>query len=267
MEFRHMSRKATTDSGRSWAIADPTAEGRRGHASQRVRLVMDAFWRRRLLIFLPLLFIGPLSYIVSNFLPSKFATRALVLVQPADPRNPLVIRTGDGDQIQERIAGYRTLLKSDRVLGGVVEEINKGLVLSPIERNLQIGNLRSAIDVVNAGNNLLEFKLVGNKPDGLALQLTQILKQFYTTYQTSSPFQTPDRVITIDPPQDPVAPIRSRLIYVLVASLGALTFGVTCAAIIERFDDRVRTLNELERLSDAKVVGIMRVKQVESRDG
>lgn len=161
------------------------------------------------------------------------------------------------ERMQDRIAGMRALLKSDNVLARVVAEVAGTPDLPLIERNLRIMNLRNALELDNVGNNLLEFRLAGDKRDGLGRELAIVMRHFLETYGTASPYRTPERIVEIDKASDPTRPVRGRFITIIIGILSGLIIGVGLAVLLEYIDANMYDSKEIERFSGLPTIARM----------
>lgn len=236
-------------------------------ANKELSRVLKAAWRRRYVLILPVLIMIPLSLGAALLLPQKFVARALILFQEADPENPLTSRSSQAvsERMQDRIAGMRALMKSENVLNKVIDELNGGRPLSPAERIDRLVRLQSTLELDNVGNNLLEFRLAGYPAAGLGEQLETVLKHFLDGYRAASPYRTPERIVAIDRPTDPVRPVRGRMIVLITGIAGGILIGVAIAVLLEMTDGAIRTADELQTATGLPIVS--RVPEMGWADG
>lgn len=249
-----MFETGTASSANARRVIQDLGQGRHNRVAQIVRM----FWRRRLALLLPFLIMIPISFAATMLLPQKYVARALILMQEADPQNPLVSRTAVvAERIPDRIAGMRALLRSDNVLSDVVKELDGNPQMPVIQRNLRIQEYRQALELDNVGNNLLEFRLSGSRREGLGGELAVVIKHFLETYSTASPYRTPERIVEIDRPEDPTRPVRSRLVTLIIGLASGLAMGVALALLLEFIDANLYDSREIEEAAGVPVIATM----------
>lgn len=222
---------------------------------KNIRAVIHGAWRRRFWIIVPLIIMTPLSVVAALYLPQKFVARSLILFQESDPQNPLARASSSvSERMQDRIAGMRALLKSDSVMLKIIALEPDSASISRAQRSLRIGILQSQLDLDNVGNNLLEFRLSSSRADGLGNKLDQIVRTFLEAYAAASPYNTPDRIVTIDQASDPTHPVRSRFIILATGIAGALLIGTAIAVFLETVDDSIRDPRDLDGLVAAPII-------------
>lgn len=135
--------------------------------------IIDATWRRRYLLIIPIVLMIPVSIAASVLLPGGYMARSLMLLQETVGANPLAKDPTalPSDRMRERIAALRALLASDFVLSGALDKMGEQTAYGSKERALKIQDLRTAASVDLIGGDLLEFRLRGNEAEGLGRQL------------------------------------------------------------------------------------------------
>lgn len=143
--------------------------------------VVDVVWRRRLLLFLPVLCMLPLAIVWSLYGPRTYIAKSLMLLQETTAGNPFA---KDSSQVnaramQERFAGLQALLKSDRVLGMVFRDLH-GEAASR-DTKAMAGWVRDFSEVVSVellGADFVEFRLRGSNPKGMGKRLDAVTARF-----------------------------------------------------------------------------------------
>jgi len=119
-------------------------------ASQRELTPADyiAMLRRRWVLILVLTIIGPIvAYTVSRFLPSRYKSQTLVLVEPQSI-SPDIVPKVDVVSVSQRLAGMKSQILSRSRLEPIIRQF--GLYSGDIQRKSMdelVGRLQQAIDV------------------------------------------------------------------------------------------------------------------------
>ncbi len=218
---------------------------------ENVRHLVQFVLRRRRLLFVPLLLMIPVSIAFALLMPPRFQARSLAQFMEIEIENPLT-RTpaGTGERLQDRISALRALIRSDAVLGPVVDA-DRDSTTRRIER---LSQLRDAISVEGAGGNLIEFRLSGSPAQGLGARLDRVMSAFLQTYRLVAPQQSGARLLLIDPPRDPERPMTGRSVIVGIGVLAGLIVGIILAILAETMDRRIRTEADLRRIPDLPAV-------------
>lgn len=147
--------------------------------SQIIRLVIAAVWRRSKLAMIPLAIILPLGLGYAKFGSKVYATKSLMLLEENNRASPFANDLSMPSSLQGRIAGLQTLLKSERVLLRVMNDIegpNAPADKKEIATWLRDFSASLSLDLV--GNDFLEFQLIGKSPVGLGKQLEAVTSRF-----------------------------------------------------------------------------------------
>ena len=146
---------------------------------------LDALWRRRLLVLLPILISIPISILTVHFIPKVYSTKSVILFGESQiQETPLGQDTSGIEAIArfrlgEQIGAIKAWLTSDHVLSGLVDLIeNRNEPLSENYRSAQIAILKHSISFSPVGNNALEIELTGSEKKGLARKLEIIITRF-----------------------------------------------------------------------------------------
>lgn len=147
--------------------------------SEVMRLLLEAGWRRRYLVCVPVLLMIPLSILGSRFAPSTFEARTIILLQETGKENPFLKDFVVGLHVKERISALRTLVKSEHVLLNVLKDIRTADELADQRRTaFDMRSLAGAITLELVGTDLLELRLKGSHPLGMGRTLSAIKQRF-----------------------------------------------------------------------------------------
>ena len=144
--------------------------------------IIDAAWRRRYLLVVPLLIMIPVSIAAALLFPGGYVARSLMLLQETAGNNPLAKEATalPSDRMRERVSALRALLASDFVLGQALEDLG-GDAYSSKQRASKIQELRQAVSVDLIGGDILEFRLSGSTAEGLGRQLEIVTSRLMET--------------------------------------------------------------------------------------
>jgi polysaccharide chain length determinant protein (PEP-CTERM system associated) len=144
-----------------------------------VRLFLNAGWRRRYLICVPVLLMLPLSVLGSRFAPNTYEARTILLLQETGKENPFLKDFVVGLHVKERISALKTLVKSEHVLLNVLKDIRTPEeTADPRTTAIEMRKLAGAITVELIGTDLLELRLRGDQPKGMGRTLDAIKRRF-----------------------------------------------------------------------------------------
>jgi uncharacterized protein involved in exopolysaccharide biosynthesis len=231
-------------------------------AFEETKRLIQAAHRRRKLILLPVFMLLAVSLAIALLTPQRFQARSLALFQEVEVENPLARNpVAITERMQDRIAGFRALIRSDAVLGPVIDgEMNAAATALP--RAEQVRLLRDAISVESVGNNLIEFRLLGSPAAGLGSRLDRVMASFLNTYRQVAPQRAGARLQMIDAPRDPDRPATGRSVIVISGLLAGAILGLLLAVVAETLDQRVRTFADLRHIADqTAVIRLARLKQ------
>lgn len=143
--------------------------------------VLDAMWRRRYLFLLPFLLSIPLCFGYVMFGPRPYVSKALLLLQERESsrENPLFRDLPNYVNMQERIGGLQALLKSDRVMTAVMQDI-AGDDLPTTAKGVALLKKRIADSITMdlAGNDFLQIQMKDTSPAGLGTKLEAVVTRF-----------------------------------------------------------------------------------------
>src|ERR1043165_6435573 len=85
----------------------PTFSPQRGSLSrdQLVGRLLQAAWRRRFLLIVPLLILIPISFAIAFLIPGTYTAHTLLLLQEGEKGNPLAREAALPGSMQQRVAG------------------------------------------------------------------------------------------------------------------------------------------------------------------
>jgi capsular polysaccharide biosynthesis protein len=142
-----------------------------------VRWLLQAAWRRRWLLLIPILIAVPAGVAASKYLPLNYVSRSLLLLQESQQTGPLTRQPTHAEFVanEERVAGLRALLRSDYVLNGVIQDLG---IEGERERAVKLMELKEKTWLDAAGPNFIEINQAGPDPNGLGKQLETVILRF-----------------------------------------------------------------------------------------
>jgi len=140
--------------------------------------LVQAAWRRRFLVIVPVLLMIPLSIAAAFLLPRTYIARTLLVMQEGEQSNPLARDNPTPAVLNQRVQGLDALLKSDQVLLPFVQGGDTKLPADTASRQ-KIEQLRRDLSLELVGSDFLEIQLRGAKKEGLGSQLQQVLNRFF----------------------------------------------------------------------------------------
>ena len=143
---------------------------------QLVGRLLQAAWRRRFLLIVPVLLMVPISIGVALLVPGTYTAHTLLLLQEGEKGNPLARDAAVPGSMQQRIAGLEALLKSDQVLIPLLD-LPAGADPKRVSQGLQ--DLRKDITLELIGTDFLSVDLRGPRSDGLGDKLSRVLARFF----------------------------------------------------------------------------------------
>jgi uncharacterized protein involved in exopolysaccharide biosynthesis len=144
---------------------------------QVLRFLLQAAWRRRWLLIIPVLIMVPVGLVAAKFMPRTYVTQSLMMLQESGETNPLAPESGNAQFVtnEERLAALRALLLSDRVLGAALDDF--GITGAKL-RAEKAADLRSTVWLDGAGANFIQIFHSGQKPVGLGKELENVILHF-----------------------------------------------------------------------------------------
>ncbi len=147
--------------------------------SEIIQLLLEAGWRRRYLVCVPIVLMIPLSILGARYAPNTYESRTILLLQETGKENPFLKDFIVGLQVKERISALRTLVKSEHVLLNVLKDIRTPEELADPRRTaMEMRELAGAITLDLVGTDLLELRLKGGQPVGMGKTLSAIKQRF-----------------------------------------------------------------------------------------
>ena len=145
--------------------------------TQVVRLLVQATWRRRWLLLVPILIMLPAGFVASKLMPLNYVSRSLLMLQESGETGPLSREPANVPFVpnEERLAALRALLLSDYVLLGVLQDLG---IADPAVRAAKVPELRRTIRLEGAGTNFIEIYHSGRSAIGLGKQLETVILKF-----------------------------------------------------------------------------------------
>ncbi|MDD7909222.1 GNVR domain-containing protein [Pseudovibrio exalbescens] len=142
-------------------------------------LVLEAAWRRRYMICIPMLILPAMAFFVSDYAPKRYAATMTVLVQEPARLNPFLEDLAIGPNLKERMPALDALLHSEHVLGRVLEDVGDITPSTPQrERELMVRSLSTSINAQLVGNDLVQLTITSTNPNGLAAKLEAVGERF-----------------------------------------------------------------------------------------
>lgn len=132
-------------------------------------LIVEAAWRRRILIVAPLLILPLLGIVASFTVSSSYESRMTILIQEPAKLNPFMHDLSIGPNVKERMPALQALLHSDHILGKVAVDLGRvSDGSSGPERRRAVKALSGAVSVQLVGNDILEVRVRGPQGEGLS---------------------------------------------------------------------------------------------------
>ncbi|GDY27972.1 chain-length determining protein [Agarivorans sp. Toyoura001] len=150
-----------------------------GELLPRIYLIVDALWRRRYLIALPILLMPIVGAVVSLMSDKQYASHTSMLVQETASLNPFLEDLAVSANVEGRMEALTTLLHSRHVLSEVA--IEQGLMFetdSPQRKEQVIARLSSALTVRQVGKDLIRIDYKSTTPQGMSQLLETVSKHF-----------------------------------------------------------------------------------------
>lgn len=164
---------------------------------------------------------------------------------------------------QQRVQSYAALVKSTDIAKEVVDASQVGLSAG------QVSAMTSAS--ADAKTVLLNVSVTDSDPER-ALQVAEAFGQVLPT--AISRLETPDgggpalaKLTVVNPPALPTSPVAPKTTRNLAIGLAlGLLFGIAVALLINTFDRRVKTTDQLESIARKPVVGSIPFRKVEDKE-
>lgn len=140
--------------------------------------LLEAAWRRRVLLALPLVIILPLGLAYAKYGPKVYDAKTVLLLQETGD-NPLTRDIPAAARINERLPSLQRLLRSERVMHGVMTDVlGSDAPTDQIAIARWIRDFASQLSLDLVGSEFLEITLRGTSPQGLGKELEAVTSRF-----------------------------------------------------------------------------------------
>lgn len=140
---------------------------------------VEAAWRRRYLIVVPVLLLPPVAWLAGGFAPKTYEARTTILVQETAKLNPFLNDLAVGPNLKERMPALNTLVHSAHILEAVLTDTGQlSAGAGEEEKTRRVRELSSAVSVELMGTDLVAFRIRGGNPHGMAATLSALSKRF-----------------------------------------------------------------------------------------
>jgi polysaccharide chain length determinant protein (PEP-CTERM system associated) len=144
-----------------------------------VGLAISGAWRRRYLICIPILVMPVLGAAAGLLAPKAFEARMTILVQEPDNLNPILHDLAIGADLRARMPSLQALLNSKHVLVDVLKDLGQlGPRSDPKTIDARVGALSRALTSNLIGAEMIELRIRGREPQGLARTLAAVGSRF-----------------------------------------------------------------------------------------
>ncbi|MFA0576389.1 Wzz/FepE/Etk N-terminal domain-containing protein, partial [Vibrio sp. 10N.222.49.F1] len=145
----------------------------------RLLVIINAMWRQRYVIVLPILILPFVGFGVSKLAPTKYDAHTSMLIQETAKMNPFLEDIAVSTMLKDRLNALRTLLHSRHVLYSVADELQLTTPDMPeIEKQEIITDLSQRLTVTQLGKDFLKISLSSNTPDGMEATLRSVSEHF-----------------------------------------------------------------------------------------
>ncbi len=142
------------------------------------KILIAAALRRRTLIIAPIVIFGALAVLAILTWPRQYQAHALLMLQEGQAADPL--SSSESRQGRLKVEEIDTLLKSDRVLAGAINDMNLGKKpLTQKEIEGAIRSLRKQIDVSVVGSEFIDIEFKQSEREGIGERLSIIMTRFF----------------------------------------------------------------------------------------
>ncbi len=145
----------------------------------RLLILLSAAWRRRYVIFVPILIMPFIGFAVSKMAPTQYRSHTSMLIQETAKMNPFLEDIAVSTMLNERLNAVKTLLKSRHVLHSVATElnlINDDMPPAEVERAIQ--KISNSLSVSQLGKDFLQINHTSNTPKGMQALLESVSRHF-----------------------------------------------------------------------------------------
>jgi uncharacterized protein involved in exopolysaccharide biosynthesis len=150
-----------------------------GTPTDFIQRLLAGCWRRRFLIGVPLLLLPPLGYAVGRYAPKTYEVQMTLLVQEPAKQSPYLGDLVVGTRLGERMPVLVSLVRNHSGIAAVASELGKIAPGMPkAERDAVVMAISNGLTMRLIGADLVELRLRGGSPDGLAELLDGIARRF-----------------------------------------------------------------------------------------
>ena len=149
------------------------------HLNYRLLLIASGAWRRRYVIFWPMLMFPILALVLSIHSQKNYHAYTSMLIQETAKLNPLLEDLAVSARLKERMGALTTLLHSRYILGAVATDM--ALVdetTTPVQHDEIIAQLSYALSVKMLGKDLIRIDYQSSQPETVKPTLESITNQF-----------------------------------------------------------------------------------------
>lgn len=141
--------------------------------------ILEAAWRRRYLVVMPILVMPPLAFVAGGFAPKAYEASTTILVQETAKLNPFLNDLAVGPNLKERMPALISLAHSSHILENVLRDTGAVTDATPEnERSRMVAALSASVSVDLMGNDLVAFKIRAGHAEGLAKTLKSLSVRF-----------------------------------------------------------------------------------------
>ncbi|MCX2757660.1 Wzz/FepE/Etk N-terminal domain-containing protein [Vibrio sp. Sgm 22] len=145
----------------------------------RLLVIINAMWRQRYVIVLPMLILPFVGFGVSKLAPTKYDAHTSMLIQETAKMNPFLEDIAVSTMLKDRLNALRTLLHSRHVLYSVADELQLTTPDMPeIEKQEIITDLSQRLSVTQLGKDFLKISLTSNTSNGMEATLRSVSEHF-----------------------------------------------------------------------------------------
>ncbi len=145
----------------------------------RLLVIINAMWRQRYVIVLPMLILPFVGFGVSKLAPTKYDAHTSMLIQETAKMNPFLEDIAVSTMLKDRLNALRTLLHSRHVLYSVADELQLTTPDMPdLEKEEIITDLSQRLSVTQLGKDFLKISLTSNTPTGMEATLRSVSEHF-----------------------------------------------------------------------------------------
>lgn len=209
--------------------------------------LLETLRKRLLLIFLIIITAVLVSGVVSYFFltPIYSTSTQLLINQKRDQQT--TVNSSDVQTNLQLINTYNVIIKSPAILDKVAEKLNSGVTAGQLNGEITVGNAQNS-QVVNVS--------VQDKDPKRAADIANTTAEVFKT--EIAKIMNIDNVSILAKATINPSPVKPRpLINMAIGLVVGLMVGVGLAFLIEYFDNTVKNEQEIERLLELPVLGVI----------